>query len=150
VDRAGVDGTGFPVGRTPFGEEAVDLLARDVTFAALAKAQSASSERTRLLAQNIANVNTPGYKRHDIDFQGELAQALDDHSGNGESRVARVLDTTAREIVENDQFFRVDGGGVDIDREMAEFAKNNLYGSAMSSFLQDKLRMYKMVVRGGR
>jgi flagellar basal-body rod protein FlgB len=128
----------------------VDLLGRDVTLATLAKAQSASSERTRLLAQNIANVNTPGYKRHDIDFQTELSAALDDHQGTSEQRVARVLDTTAREVVESDRFFRVDQGGVDIDREMAEFAKNTLFNNAMGSFIQDRMRMYKQVIRGGR
>ena len=128
----------------------MDLLGRDVTFATLAKAQSASSTRSDLLAENIANVNTPGYKRRDIQFQDELSKALDDHSGTGADRVARVLDTTAKEVVQSDQFYRVDQGGVDIDSEMAELAKNNLYGSAMSSLLQDKLRMYKMIIRDGR
>jgi flagellar basal-body rod protein FlgB len=128
----------------------VDPLARDVTFAALSKAQSASDERSRLLAENVANANTPGYKRRDIEFQGELAQALDDASGDSAARVTRVLNSTAREVVEGDRFYRVDQGGVDIDREMAELAKNNLFQTAMSSLIQDKLRMYKMVFRDGR
>ena len=68
-----MDSAGNPGGANQTGRKAVDLLARDVTLATLAKAQSASTERTRMLAENIANVNTPGYKRHDVDFQSELA-----------------------------------------------------------------------------
>jgi flagellar basal-body rod protein FlgB len=129
----------------------VDLLGRDITFATLAQAQRGATERSRLLAQNIANVNTPGYKRHDLEFMDELAQALDAPGGATRSaRVQDVLQTTAREVIEDRLFYRVDKGGVDIDSEMAEFAKNNLYNSAMGSFLANKIRMYKQVIRGGR
>lgn len=128
----------------------MDLLSRDVTFATLAQAQRGSTERSRHLAENIANVNTPGYKRQDVEFMAELADALDSSGGSRSRRVDEVLSSTAREVVEDKLFYRVDKGGVDIDREMAEFAKNSLYSSAMSSFLADKIRMYKQVIRGGR
>jgi flagellar basal-body rod protein FlgB len=129
----------------------VDLLGRDVTFATIAQAQRGASDRTRLLAQNIANVNTPGYKRHDLEFMDELAAALDAPPVRPrEARVQDVLESTAREVVEDRLFYRVDKSGVDIDTEMAEFAKNELFKGAMSSFLADKVRMYKQVIRGGR
>lgn len=128
----------------------MDLLSRDLTFATLAQGQRGAAERSRLLAQNIANVNTPGYARRDVEFMDVLADALDSSGGDRRQRVEQVLDSTAREVVEDRLFFRADKGGVDIDREMAEMAKNSLYSGAMTSLLSSKIRMYKQVIRGGR
>lgn len=49
----------------------------DTTFQVLEKALDGSSHRHRVLANNIANVNTPGFKRTDISFQEDLRKALD-------------------------------------------------------------------------
>lgn len=110
----------------------------------------AAQQGLRVVSQNVANVNTPGYARRDVEFMDQLADALDASGGSRRARVEEMLDTTAREVVEDKLFFRVDKGGVDIDREMAEMAKNSLYGAAMSSFMSSKVRMYKQVIRGGR
>jgi flagellar basal body rod protein FlgB len=44
----------------------------------------------------------------------------------------------------------VDKGGVDIDREMSELAKNSLYGSALGQLLSKRISQYRTVIRDGR
>jgi flagellar basal-body rod protein FlgB len=136
--------------QTIVGRGAVDIFARDVTFATLAKSLSAQSRRQTLIAGNIANVNTPGYKRRDIaDFSAELADALDS-GGTRAEKASRVEQVVAREVVEDELFYRADMGGVDIDREMAELAKSSLFGSAYNQLLQKRISQYRMVIRDGR
>jgi len=128
----------------------VDLFARDVTFATLAKALGGTSRRQTLIAENIANVNTPGYKRKDIsDFSSELAEALAP-GGTRQEQVARVSDVVAREVVQDELFYRADKGGVDIDREMAELAKASLLGATYNQLLSKRISQYRMVIRDGR
>jgi flagellar basal-body rod protein FlgB len=128
----------------------VDLFAQDVTFATLAKALSAQSQRQTLIAENIANVNTPGYKRRDInDFSAELAEALAG-GGTRAQQAGRVEQVVAREVVADELFYRADKGGVDIDREMAELAKSSLLGTAYNQLLGKRISQYRMVIRDGR
>jgi len=128
----------------------VDVLAQDVTFAALAKSMEAQSLRQTLIAQNIANVNTPNYKRRDIsDFSSELLDALGE-AGSRTERVGHVQDLVAREVVAEELFYRADQGGVDVDREMAELAKTSLLSATYSQLLQKRIGQYRMVIREGR
>jgi flagellar basal-body rod protein FlgB len=128
----------------------VDVLAQDVTFAALAKSMEAQSLRQTLIAQNIANVNTPNYKRRDIsDFSSELLDALSE-AGSRTERVGQVQDLVAREVVAEELFYRADQGGVDVDREMAELAKTSLLSATYSQLLQKRIGQYRMVIREGR
>jgi len=128
----------------------VDVLGRDVTLAALAASQSALDRRLELLTQNIANVNTPGYKRRDVDFTTELAAALDAPAGGRGERVSHLGQIVAREIVEEQLFLRPDLGGVDLDREMAELAKTQLRLAATNQLLYKKIRQYRSVIKEGR
>ena len=128
----------------------MDVLAQDVTFAALAKSMEAQALRQTLIAQNIANVNTPNYKRRDIsDFSSELLDALSE-AGSRAKRVGHVEDLVAREVVAEELFYRADQGGVDVDREMAELAKTSLLTATYSQLLQKRIAQYRMVIREGR
>ena len=128
----------------------MDVLGRDVTLAALAMSQEALTKRLELISQNIANVNTPDYKRRDISFIDELSTALDAPAANREERVAKVGQAVAREIVEERLFTRPDMGGVDIDREMAELAKTQMRLDATHMLAYRKIRQYRTVIKEGR
>ena len=128
----------------------MDVLARDVTLAALVAAQRGLGQRKELIAQNIANVNTPDYKRRDVEFASALAEALAEPSRGRSQRVARLGEVVAREVVEEQLFYRADLGGVDLDREMVEFAKVQLHGSAMQQLIYKKIRQYRNVIKEGR
>lgn len=128
----------------------MDVLGKDVTLAALAASQSALGKRMELIAQNIANVNTPGYMRRDITFTDELVEALALPAADRAERVANIGSAVAREVVEERLFLRPDMGGVDMDREMAELAKTQLRLSATGQLLYKKIRQYRSVIKDGR
>ncbi|MBE5834127.1 MAG: flagellar basal body rod protein FlgB [Butyrivibrio sp.] len=96
----------------------------------LDKAADASWTRNEVIANNIANVDTPGYKRQDINFEDELEKAL----GNSryismDTKVANLKTTRLDARVVNDYSnfsYRLDGNNVDIDTENVTLAANQL------------------------
>lgn len=94
--------------------------------------------RAEVIADNMANVSTPNFKRSDVTFEYQLARALDSENYNGME--AKRTDSrhfpfhtpmdykqTAPTItVDYDTSYRNDKNNVDIDKEMAEEAKNTL------------------------
>jgi flagellar basal-body rod protein FlgB len=97
----------------------------DTTQLSLEAAMRGSSLRQTLLTDNLANVNTPGYQRKDVDFHAELASAMETDSSV--ESVAFSPSTDASRTV------RADGSGIDADQESAELAKNALEYQALVS-----------------
>ncbi|AGN85350.1 MULTISPECIES: flagellar basal body rod protein FlgB [Enterobacteriaceae] len=99
------------------------------------QALSLMSRRQDILASNIANADTPGYKARDIDFSKELKNAMQQ-----ETRHPLTLSLTAGKHIpgvapktDNRQLLyripdqpRADGNTVDMDRERVNFADNNV------------------------
>lgn len=96
----------------------------------LDKTADASWTRNEVLSNNIANVNTPNYKREDVAFERELERAL----GNSryKSMDAKVADLKvnklkARPYTDYSNFsYRMDGNNVDIDTENVTLAANQI------------------------
>lgn len=122
------------------------------------KALNASWKRNEALANNIANVNTPGYKRSDVKFKDLLKESLQDTAVKGAKTHHRHMDIGARdlsnlthEITQSQGYStRRDGNNVDIDVEMAEVTKNNIYYEAVSRQLSSKLNRLRSSITGGR
>ena len=114
---------------------------------ALDLALGAAGKRQEVLANNLANVNTPGYKRLDVNFDGMLAKAVD---------AARTGDSDGLDElqpgVKRDQgvAVRADGNSVDVDSEMAFLAENNIRYNALVQLSQKKLDTLKYVISDGR
>ncbi len=119
----------------------------DVTFQTLDLALGAAGKRQEVLANNLANVNTPGYKRLDVEFDGMLAKAVD---------AARAGDKSALEAMrpgvttDDSVAVRADGNSVDVDQEMAFLAENNIRYNALVQLTQKKLEGLKYVISDGR
>jgi flagellar basal-body rod protein FlgB len=109
----------------------------DTTQLGLEAAIRASAVRQQAIAQTLANANTPGYRRVDVDFAGALGAAMQKQDG-------KALDGFVPAMKVDDAApVRVDGSSVDIDRENAESAKNGiLYESlvAVARTRQDIIR----------
>lgn len=119
----------------------------DVTFRTLDLALGAAGKRQEVLANNLANVNTPGYKRLDVDFDGVLAQAVDAARTGDRSR----LDALRPGVLQDDAVaVRADGNSVDVDQEMAYLAENNVRYNALVQLTQKKLETLKYVISDGR
>ncbi|GAA1442123.1 hypothetical protein GCM10009617_13320 [Leifsonia poae] len=77
-----------------------------VTSAALASALDGLAARQRAIANNIANVNTPGYTAERVSFEDALAQSVANGDGHVSASTARSLEPT-----------RLDGNNVNLDTE---------------------------------
>jgi flagellar basal-body rod protein FlgB len=111
----------------------------DTTQIGLERALSGSSLRQQAIAQNIANVNTPGYRRQDVDFASALHAAWD----QGTSKVESVDPT-----VQTDQsaVMRADGSSVDIDTEAAAESKNGLQYEAISTVMKTRVSILRTAI----
>lgn len=119
----------------------------NTTFQTLDLALGAASKRQEVLANNLANVNTPGYKRLDVDFDGVLSQAVDAARTGDRSK----LDALRPEVGQDDAVaVRADGNSVDVDQEMAFLAENNVRYNALVQLTQKQLDTLKYVISDGR
>lgn len=97
----------------------------DTTQIALERAMSGATLRHSVLASNLANANTPGYRPMDVDFHSALQEALQ----FGSRAVEAVQIAPARS---SDAVMRADGNGVDVDVTSAHLAENGLELSAVT------------------
>ena len=113
------------------------------------KAADASWKRNEVISNNIANVDTPGYKRKDVQFESYLMTALvGDNSLD--NRVAQAhLDTLDASVYTdyNNLSYRLDGNNVDIDTESANLAENQIrYYTLVDSMSQEFNRLKSVLL----
>ena len=109
----------------------------DTTQLALERSISGAAQRQEALAANIANADTPGYRRVDVDFHGALAAALGSSDAELRARAHRLHDPGRSPRVGATQ---ADGNSIDIDAESAKLAANALDQQAAVSGRQDPQR----------
>ena len=118
----------------------VNSILSSPTESVLENALSASALRHKVISNNIANVNTPGFKRSDVAFEDKLAEALGQSSAMMTRTNPRHLtgsqdDFTPSIVTDTSTSIRSDGNNVDVDVEMANLAKNNIFYDAVASIL---------------
>lgn len=96
------------------------------------------TEKHRVIANNIANVNTPGFKCKDLDFQSELSRVLESGSMDELSGVIIKPDNTP---------VRRDGNNVDLNKEMSNMAKNSIMFKMYSQLMNRRFRSMKEVMK---
>jgi flagellar basal-body rod protein FlgB len=103
------------------------------------------------IADNIANVNTPNFRRADVSFKDALAATEPPDPNSGE---LTLVTTSDRDIavdgaqdpaafkitttVDQTQQMRLDGSNVDVDQEMAKLSLNSSYAQTMGQLLQNQ------------
>lgn len=115
----------------------------------LEKACDASWTRNSVLANNIANVDTPNYKRKDVQFEEYLlseigyTDSLDDEVADAD------LDMLTATIYTEytDVSYRIDGNNVDIDTESSELAKNQIKYYTMLDSVSQEFNRIKSVIK---
>lgn len=115
------------------------------------KAADASWTRNEVLANNIANASTPGYKRQDINFEDQLRKALK-HSKytSVDAKVSnvRTASLNARIYTDAANFsYRLDGNNVDMDTENVELAANQLKYNGLITSINHEFTNLKMVCK---
>ena len=111
----------------------MDLLSRLLDVATM---------RQDVIAQNVANVNTPGYSTREVTFEDALRQAF---SRGTDGPLAAP---TPEIITGTGGAPRADGNNVDIDLEMARLQKNALYYKVYTQILGNDLAQFRSAISG--
>ena len=117
----------------------------------LDKAADASWLRESTLTNNIANVDTPNYKRQDVDFESVLKREL-------KNSKYTALDTKVKNVNLNDldattytdgsnYSYRLDGNNVDIDTEESELASEQIRYSGLTDSITQEISRMKTVLK---
>ncbi len=119
------------------------------------RALDASWLRQSVLSNNIANVNTPGYKRRDVDFDALLSDYIDGRSTTMTRTHSRHFNTggdlgALSPVVQTSRntSYRLDGNNVNIDVEMAQQAANSIKYNAMTKQVNSQFSRLKSAIRG--
>ncbi len=114
----------------------------------LEKASMASAKRHEVLSNNIANGDTPNYKRQDVNFESVLNGAI--HNGDTLDEAVRNIElNTLNPNVYTDNSslsYRLDGNNVDIETENAYLAENQIrYYTLLDSISQEFSRLQSVI-----
>ncbi len=114
-------------------------MAADTLFGVHGAALEVRSQRMGVLASNIANVSTPGFKAKDIDFKAALASAEVDGGDRGIAAATKYrvpLQTS------------MDGNTVELSQEQTAFAENAVQYQTTLSFLNGRISQITRALKG--
>ena len=124
------------------------------TIQSLERGLDFSATKGKAIAQNIANIDTPNYKAKNVNFKDVLANektnSLDAY--RTDSRHIEFRKNVVHQGVFNLSNFRYrhDGNGVDMDKEQASLAANQIYYNASVDRINSKFSTLQNVIKGGR
>lgn len=116
----------------------------DPTLEGVARALTVHARRHRVLAENVANLETPGFRAQDTDFRRALGEAFATaQAGEAAPRVDTVREDTSVPP-------RADGNTVDLDLQMAQLADNASRFNTLSRVLAKRLALIRQSIEGTR
>jgi flagellar basal-body rod protein FlgB len=120
----------------------------------LEKSLDAAWARNEAISQNIANVDTPNYKKKTVEFEQYLSDAIDQSrmKNYSSSKLAKTLDSIDIKVTTDNKFLstRQDGNNVDIDSEAASLAKNSIRYNTLAQSLSSSFNRLKSVISEGK
>lgn len=126
------------------------------SFQSLEQAMSTAALKQRVHSANIANLDTPNYKSKEVSFQSTLNTAVNNQimssiktnskhlafsTENGQTTSSFIKENNSTKITPN-------GNNVDMDVEMAELAKNQLWYNALTERVNGKFNSLRTVIEG--
>ncbi len=123
----------------------------------LEQALSTATLKQRVHAANIANVDTPNYKSKQVDFQSVLNSTMNNQAFSSFKTNAKHLSFSGESTqlhpsikVNNSSQYSPNGNNVDMDYEMSNLAKNQLFYNAVTEGINGKFNNLRTVINGGR
>lgn len=117
----------------------------------LDRAADASWKRNEAIANNIANVDTPGYKRQDVEFESILKRELRDSRYTSVDAKVSGLDMgrlEGKSYTDSAAYsYRMDGNNVDIDTENTKLAGNQIKYNALVASVNQEFARLKSVMK---
>ena len=110
----------------------------------LGRGLDAAWAKNEVISGNIANVDTPNYKRRVVEFGNLLEDAKEKLNPDGTKATPGVKIS----IDESTDSLRTDGNNVNIDTEMIELAKNSIYYNLLSQKLTGEIQKIESAIKG--
>ncbi|HHV79730.1 MAG TPA: flagellar basal body rod protein FlgB [Firmicutes bacterium] len=136
------------------------MFLESVTMGPLERCMELCSKRHTLIANNIANVNTPGYKRLDLDFESAMRQEIARQTGTGSKVPLWKTDPAHQDLPESSPItvvqtdsgtvHRNDGNNVDVDYEMSLLAQNEITYETAARLLSGEFGLLWKAITEGR
>lgn len=128
----------------------------DYTFQALEKALNGSTVRQNAIAHNMSNVNTPGFKQFLVNVEEQMANS-DTQFGplplklTEPKHIGNEANTSEFEVErDSTPALRADGNNVNLEEQMTEMVKNDVYFNAALNQINTKIAMKKYVLSEGK
>lgn len=117
----------------------------------LEKGLDASSLRQKVLSNNVANIETPGFKRSDVDFKKALENALNTKDSlslklTSQKHIAGVNKGLEELIVTDPSSLHNNGNNVNIDREMTNVAENGIYYNSLTRTASMQIGIMRLLI----
>lgn len=113
-----------------------------------------ASTKQKVISNNIANAETPGYKAKSVKFKDALQQEISKFEAyrthEKHLSFSGVGSQSFEVYTRNQASYMANGNSVDIDQEMAEMAQNQIYYDALIERLNGKFNSLKSVIKGGQ
>lgn len=123
------------------------------TISSLEQGLKYASLNQKVIAQNISNNDTPGYKAKTVRFEDVLNEAkqttLTSKQTDTRHYKFNASSTGSSSVVKNIVNYQNDGNSVDLDNEMADLATNQIYYNALISRISSKFSTLNSVIKGG-
>ena len=140
--------------------EVLEQIMNSTNLNYLPRAMTAASLRQEVVAHNIANVNTPNYRKTNLEFEDMLAREIYGDEPEGTMPMVRTHDkhlpfkplafhAEPTMVEDTTTIMRVDDNNVDIDIEMSTLAKNQLYFNAVATSFGGYVTRLKNVITSG-
>lgn len=131
------------------------------TFQLLQNALGAAQLRQSVYANNIANIDTPGYKRQDVDFESMLTASMNNtgQDGLGQTYItipnqptmnmSQALQVQPQVVQDTNTTVDNNGNNVDVDAEMSKLAENQIHYNALVQDMTSRFARLKSAINGG-
>ncbi|MFC4557110.1 flagellar basal body rod protein FlgB [Virgibacillus kekensis] len=125
------------------------------TIQQLERSLNYSSAKNRVISSNIANIDTPNYKAKDVVFKNVLNDTMDSPLTAKRTHPRHIPFnggelTSFQTVTRKNTMYNHNGNNVDVDKEMAELAKNQIYYQSLVDRINGKFSSLQTVIRGGR
>lgn len=139
-----------------------DIVSGGPVDKAIRVALTGLAARQRVISNNLANLDTPGFKASEVRFEDELQSAIARERGRSPFTLVASHPmhlTTEQGSVEavrpdvvrlGDTTVRLDGNNVDIDREMVELAETSISYGALAQLISSRISLTKYIVNEGK
>ncbi|QGT99160.1 Flagellar basal-body rod protein FlgB [Candidatus Syntrophocurvum alkaliphilum] len=130
------------------------------THSILQKSMDTANLRNEVIANNIANVDTPDFKRSEVVFEDKLKELLSTKANRSELQTTnpkhiqlggnnnsiKQIEPTIHQV--GDYSYRNDKNNVNIDTEMAKLAKNKINYDALTQSMSNEIRLLRIAITG--